>query len=155
MMPSTLPWLLLVIHSLCCLMMTGIIWFVQISQYPLFHTAGVQMSHEGFRRFIDQHMRLTTYVVAPLMLAEATCAVALLYLPPSQVAYTTLLIWCGLELIIWAATAFLSVPCHHQLQTAYDHRVAERLIQTNWVRTVAWSVKTLVLAYSALSPLLG
>jgi hypothetical protein len=53
-------------------------------------------------------------------------------------------------LIAWIVTFLYSVPCHTLLQQhGYDPFVAQRLIQTNWFRTIAWTAVLLfaLLAY--------
>ena len=38
-----------------------------------------------------------------------------------------------------AVTVGVSVPCHRRLSAGYDDAVLDRLVHTNWYRTVAWS----------------
>jgi hypothetical protein len=52
------------------------------------------------------------------------------------------------------ATAFLStfllqVPLHHRLSRSWDERFLHALINTNWIRTLAWTGKA-ILAVCAL-----
>ena len=42
-------------------------------------------------------------------------------------------------LILFAATAFLSVPEHNRLGLGKDLNSIERLIRTNWMRTLTWT----------------
>ena len=54
------------------------------------------------------------------------------------------LVWSGLVLVgvVWLATFGLSVPRHDALlRGGYDLSVIERLVATNWVRTVAWTLR--------------
>ncbi|NIP85737.1 MAG: hypothetical protein GTO03_09310, partial [Planctomycetales bacterium] len=74
-----MPMFLLLIQLATTLMMAGLIWFVQIVHYPLFAAVG-----EGeFPAFERKHQRLTTCVVAPLMLAELATAAGLVYWRPA------------------------------------------------------------------------
>jgi hypothetical protein len=43
-----------------------------------------------------------------------------------------------------AVTVGISVPCHRRLSAAYDGAVLDRLVHTNWYRTVAWTAGGLV-----------
>ncbi|NIR37604.1 MAG: hypothetical protein GWN07_37935, partial [Actinobacteria bacterium] len=45
------------------------------------------------------------------------------------------------------STVLVQVPLHRRLAEGHDRRTAERLIATNWVRTVAWSLRGLLLAW--------
>ncbi|MBI1338452.1 MAG: hypothetical protein GC164_16035 [Phycisphaera sp.] len=120
--------------------MVGLIWFVQIVHYPLFARVGGDV----FAVYEWHHTRQTTWVVAPLMLTELVSAVAIVLWPPRAVAPS--LAWSGLVLlaVIWLSTALLQVPCHRKLERGFDPRVARRLVSSNWVRTVAWSLRGLV-----------
>ena len=52
----------------------------------------------------------------------------------------------GLVLLvgIHASTILLQVPAHRRLSTGFDAGVHRRLVRTNWVRTVGWSLRGLV-----------
>ena len=123
-----------VVSTIC---MAGLIWFVQIVHYPMFANVGA----EAFTRYEGIHQRSTTYVVAPLMLVEIATASALTLMSPTKI--DGWLIWTGLGLVIvnWATTAFLSVPCHDKLKNGFDEKIHQRLVSTNWIRTVAWSLR--------------
>jgi hypothetical protein len=47
--------------------------------------------------------------------------------------------------MIWASTVFLQVPCHNRLLSGFDLAAYQRLVSTNWIRTVLWSVRGAVL----------
>jgi len=134
--------IILLIHVFATLFMVGLIWFVQIVHYPLFANVG----GEQFKTYEELHQRLTTWVVGPAMLLELATAVFL-------VKYVTLdsaiLAWIGLALIIviWLATALLSVPAHNSLTIEYTAAAYHKLVATNWIRTVVWTARgVLVLA---------
>jgi hypothetical protein len=122
---------LMLAHAASTLCMTGLIWFVQIVHYPLFQLVG----ERTFRSYAAQHVRRTTWVVAPLMLVEAGTASALVW------TLATTLSWIGLLLlaVIWASTALLQVPGHGRLARGFEPPTAERLVRTNWIRTAAWT----------------
>ena len=132
----------------CCLLvqvastwaMTGLIWFVQIVHYPLFDRVGVA----GFARYERDHSQLTTLVVGPLMLAEAFTAMWLVARPPAGVPPLWTIVGAVLLGVVWAATCFLSVPQHRALAGGFDARAYQRLVSTAWVRTVAWSLRGLL-----------
>ncbi len=46
-----------------------------------------------------------------------------------------------LIILIWLSTFFLSIPCHLRLHTGgKDAVVIRRLVLTNWIRTLLWSL---------------
>ena len=71
---------ILAVHAVSTLALTGLIWFVQVVHYPLM--GAVPPTH--FVHYERQHTRRTTWVVAPLMLAEAFTAATLLALDLEQ-----------------------------------------------------------------------
>lgn len=130
-----LSWLLL-LHAAATLFMTGLIWFVQIVHYPLFAAVG----RSEFAAYEREHTRRTTLVVGPVMLAEALAALALLAARPSPAA------WTGLALlaVIWMSTAFLQVPQHNLLGFGFNPAAHAWLVQSNWLRTAAWTLRSLL-----------
>ena len=123
--------------------MTGLIWFVQIVHYPLF----ASVPEGAFAPFHRRHMRLTTRVVAPLMLLEMFSAVALLFAAPTPtiraLAATGLALLAG----IWLSTWAVQVPDHQKLRlTQGNPRVTRGLVRANWVRTGGWSLRCLISA---------
>lgn len=129
--------LLLLVHVAATLFMVGLIWFVQVVHYPLFGKVGT----EGFRAYAAAHSRLTSWVVGPPMLLEISTAAMLLFVRPESVPAS--LAWTGAVLlaIIWLSTAFLQVPRHSALGLGFDAEAHNYLVLSNWVRTIAWSLR--------------
>jgi hypothetical protein len=71
-------------HAAATLYMTGLIWFVQIVHHPLMSS----IQNEDFANYEQQHMSLTTWVVAPPMLIEVATAVLLFWFRPTGVSST-------------------------------------------------------------------
>ncbi len=136
---------LFVAHLTATLFMTGVIWFVQIVHYPLFRLVG----NSEFARYETAHTFWTTWVVAPPMLTEMATAVLLLLFKPKGVSDSIL--WVNLALLaaIWLSTAFLQVPCHQQLSQGFDAATHHRLVVTNWLRTVCWTMRSGLLLWLA------
>lgn len=135
---------LFVLHIALTAVMTGIIWFVQVIHYPWFHDVPVE-------RFVAYHQRYTHrmgLLAGPLMLVEFTTGMALLWLIPNIL---TMLNAAGL-IVLWASTFGLQVPCHNKLSDAYDARIHARLLHTNWIRTITWTLRTCLLIAHSLYP---
>ena len=75
------------------------------------------------------------------MVGELLCALWLVFRPAS--ISLAPVAWAGLALVvaIWLSTAVIQIPCHHRLAQGFDDRVHRRLVRTNWIRTVAWTAR--------------
>ncbi len=128
------------IHLLCTHAMIGLIWFVQVVHYPMFDGVGAQQ----FSDYQIRHMRLTTYAVSPFMIGEFITLFWLLSVP-EFLSNDLFLVSTALLALIWASTALLQVPCHNRLLNSFELTVHRKLVLTNWVRTVAWSLRGVAL----------
>ncbi len=132
------------------LLMVGIIWFVQVVHYPLY----TRISVDSFPRYEVDHIQLVTLVVGPTMLIEAGTALLMLVSPPPQVPLWVLLFGLALVGVVWATTVFIHVPQHNALSNRFDETVHSAMIMTNWIRTVAWSVRGVLMLW-VVSRMLG
>jgi len=137
---ETVVTLLLLAHIGTTLFMVGLIWFVQIVHYPLFDRVGIQ----AFDTYESHHTRLTGWVVAPPMLLELLTALLLIWFRPATIP--AFVVWLGLTLlaVIWLSTAFIQVPLHNSLSLGFDPKAYRKLVKSNWLRTVAWSARGLL-----------
>jgi hypothetical protein len=126
---------LLTFHLAATASMFGLIWFVQIVHYPLFGSVG----HDSFVAYETAHRRRTSYVVGPLMAAEALTAVLLVANPPTGVGVALPVAGVVLLGVIHMSTVLLQVPRHAELNNGYDDAALRRLVRSNWVRTIGWS----------------
>jgi hypothetical protein len=108
---GTRPDLPLLLQAFASFAMTGLIWFVQVVHYPLLRGVGAS----GYAAYQEPHVRLTTLIVAPLMLLEAATALWLVH--DRQGFVSRAQAWTGLGLlgVIRSSTVFLSVPRHEAL----------------------------------------
>jgi hypothetical protein len=121
----------------------GIIWFVQLVQYPSFG----RVDPASFPAFHAHHSSAISIIVGPLMIAEAVSAVAFLWAPLR--VQTPAQIWLGIGLlaIIWASTVLLQVPAHSRLGEGFDEATWRMLVNSNWLRTLAWSARAALVSY--------
>jgi len=131
--------IVVVAHAVATLLMTGLIWFVQVVHYPLM----CRVERSAFPTYEAAHMHRTTWIVAPLMLTEIVTAAIIVFISgpiPSWLA------WSGAALVgvNWLSTSAVQVPCHRRLSTGFDEAIWRRLVRTNWVRTVAWSMRSAI-----------
>ena len=127
----------LLVHAGSTLVMMGLIWFVQVVHYPLF----THVPEHAFVAYEAAHTQRTAYVVGPPMAAEGLTALALVASPPDGVSQ--LLAFGSLAVLglVTASTFLLQVPLHSRLAQRWAAADAHRLVQTNWIRTVGWSVR--------------
>lgn len=146
-MISALVW----IHLVSTLYLVGLIWCVQVVHYPLMD----RVDRGRFREFHHQHgLRISVIVVAPMVI-EFASAVALMVWIPDNVAMRLPATGLVLVVLIWASTFGLQVPLHHKLAAGFDATAHRRLVRSNWIRTVAWSLRAAVavmIAIRALAP---
>lgn len=133
---------LLMLQAVSTWYMVGVIWMVQLVHYPL-------MTRVGPDRFVEYERMHTAgmgLVVIPAMLVELATATWFLH---EATGRDVPLAWGGLAMVamIWASTFLVQVPLHDQLSNAFEDSAHRRLVQTNWLRTIAWTVRGLLLAY--------
>ena len=117
--------------------MFGVIWIVQLVHYPLMRF----VSGEQFARFETAHRVRISWVVGPLMLVEGVCVLAFLFAPPAGLPGW--LPWAGAtaESVAIGTTVLVSAPLHEKLNAQFDSTTLDRLIATNWIRTIAWTAR--------------
>ena len=119
------------------LYMVGVIWMVQLVHDPLYNRVGRQ----EFPDYETRHNDGMTLVVGPAMLLEAATVVLLVLLPSPRVPASSAWLGGALLAVIWLSTVFLQVPCHNRLVSGFDQATYERLVNSNWIRTIAWSLR--------------
>ena len=126
---------ILVINAASTLILMGIIWYVHLVHYPLFD----RIKGNSFTSYHAEHVRRTTWVVAPLMLIEAFTGSLILIYPSNLIP--PLYAWVGMALLImiWVSTFFFQVPKHRVLSAGFDPRSFQALRRTNLFRTLAWT----------------
>lgn len=121
--------------------MTGLIWFVQVVHYPLFKSVG----KDNFINYEASHSFLTTMVVGPPMLVEIFTAFALIFYPISSLKSNMSYLLFFMVVLIWISTALLQVPQHSILGSGFDENAYNKLVYTNWIRTILWTLRSIIL----------
>lgn len=135
--------LLLLLQLVSTLALVGLIWFVQVVHYPLFGKVGLG----SFQDYEQSHQQRTTLVVVPLMLTEAITSLALLWIHPATIPTAVVVGGVLLVGLIWASTFFWQVPAHERLAKSFDAVTHRQLVQSNWLRTVAWTARGLLVCW--------
>ncbi|WDQ16013.1 hypothetical protein [Rhodopirellula sp. P2] len=136
--------LLFLLNVLSTWYMVGLIWMVQIVHYKMFDRVG----EDVFAKYATDHARLITPIVAIPMLIEIATAVGLLMTRPTGLSLTWAAVGLVLLLIIWISTAALQVPAHGKLASGFQTDVHNTLVATNWIRTVAWSIRGVLVGWA-------
>lgn len=135
--------LLLLIHTASTLSLVGLIWTIQLVHYPLF----AQVGRDAYPAYQAAHMRRMMLLVLPLMLTELLTATMLAFNPPSDVP--AIVVWVALILlaVIWLSTVFVQMPQHLTLNKGFDAQVHRLLVNSNWIRTIAWTLRGLIVLW--------
>ena len=136
------------VSTLC---LVGLIWTVQVVHYPSFQYA----DERTFKEFESFHQKRITFVVMPLMLVEVGTSLLLLWTRPGFFAGWVAVCGALLVGVIWLSTFALQVPIHGQLAESLNPEAIQRLVATNWIRTIVWSGRGLLLVWTLLNALLA
>jgi hypothetical protein len=132
--------ILILSEFICTSMLTGLIWTIQLINYPQLRLVG----ENEFRPFHFFHMNAITPLVAPLMILELFfCAINFIqHNFSSQYSYLSFFLLC----CIWGTTFFLSVPLHEKILLKNKNmKLINKLVLTNWIRTAGWTLKLFLL----------
>ena len=134
------PRIILLAQAGASCFMAGLIWLVQMVHYPAYHFVG----KAEFRRYQTHHQRAVSWVVGPPMLMELATAVTLIIWPVPGLDPRWA--WIGLAILglVWASTAFWQVPLHTKLLASGTTADIDRLVHSNWVRTLGWTARAVL-----------
>ena len=136
--------LIFLTHLICTFFMTGLCWFVQVVHYPLFR----HIKLEDFPAYEKKNF-VTGYLAIPIMVIELATALALLY-----VNYDILLL---INLILIGCTGLstmlFQVPIHWDLSKNATDALINKIIKTNWIRTISWTIRSTIIGYLILEKL--
>lgn len=125
----------------------GLIWCVQLVHYPFF----LRSDQTNFIEHIGFHKLRISFIVVPLMVTELLSSGWLTFYSS---LYSSLHIFGFITVIlIWIVTFLVQVPLHERLSGGYDEQIIKRLVKTNWIRTLLWSIKaclSLFILFSAI-----
>ncbi len=123
------------------LLMTAVIWFVQLVQYPMFARIGPG----EFAAYSQEYQQRISWIVVGPMLLEVAATLAIAAVAPRQFQS---LLFCAAAIllaVVWASTFFWQVPLHEKLLRGYDLPTIQELVRSNWIRTIAWTGRAIVL----------
>lgn len=135
---------LLFSNLLITFFLMGLIWVVQMVQYPGFAKVGA----EAFHTYHQLHVSHIAWVVAVPMVLELLLALGMLFIRPNQLDLILSIILFALVVLTWAMTFFVAMPYHNQLANqGFNADIIQKLININWVRTFAWTLRGGILSF--------
>jgi hypothetical protein len=132
---------LLLANLASTLFLTGLVWELQVVQFPLMLRAGGL----DFPDYVKHQRTRNTLLIAPAMLIELITGGLLLadpHLPHRDVFHAALLI-----VVIWIVTFASIIPIHSKLVRGYDQSTVRTLIRRNWIRTACWTLRSAILLW--------
>ena len=113
-----------------------LIWMVQIIVYPTFH----KIAKEDFINWHRSYCNAIGFFVLPVMVCQLLEASSACFFTAENLAWVRL----GAVLGAWGITFLVSAPCHRILQEGKKTQMIDRLVRTNWWRTLLWTVSFFV-----------
>ena len=132
---------MLAIHLVLASIMVGVIWVIQLVHYPSFRFT----DREKYVSFQIFHMRNISFIVVPVMILEFLSGLLLVLYHSNQ--ESLLRISFILLLIIWLVTALFFAQIHQKLSKGYDETLVRKLVSFNWIRTLLWTIRTIIITY--------
>jgi hypothetical protein len=127
-------------HLAATLYLTGLIWVIQVVHYPLMD----RVPGDGFVAFHTEHARRISVLVVVPMVVELTTAIALLVIRPQGVSVALLIAGAVLVGVVWLSTFGLQIPLHRRLSQGFNPAAHRALLRSNWIRTVAWTLRGVI-----------
>lgn len=124
-------------HNASVLIMTGVIWLIQLLVYPTFQN--VDPAH--WMRVHGRHTRMMGLIAFPLMVIELASS-GVLYFATQQTPY---LIYFIAASVMWLTTMLVFVPLHNRIARRPLRGDLEKLVQLNWFRTGVWTMLTIMI----------
>ena len=131
---------LLIFHITSTSIMVGVIWVIQLVHYPSFK----YVKDSDYIIFQKYHMSNISYIVFPVMLIELFTSL-LIFFSGEKSFFFMLSLFC--LFLIWVITVGLFTKFHNILQTGKDLKMIEKMIKVNWIRTLLWSVRLIMIFF--------
>ena len=132
---------LFMIHLVSTSFMVGVIWIVQLVHYPTFLFIDEQKSND-FQKF---HMSRISYIVMPAMTTELFSGIYIYIYSNMAIDSNLFLLALTILIINWIITALVFVKMHNKLLINYKIEIISLLVKWNWLRTLLWSVRLILL----------
>ena len=126
---------LLIVNFFISGFMLGLILVTQIVSYPLF----LKVEVDNFSIFHDDYVSRISFIAVPVMLGELFISTLVYYYFNTFLGFMILLS----IILIFISTFIIQVPLHNKLKLANNRKHIIKLVNTNWIRTFLWFVKSI------------
>jgi len=136
--------MVLIINLTAAAFLAGLMWFAQIVHYPLF----TSIEKKSFIEYSILQLKRTNYLFYIPMLLEGAFSLLFIFDYPNVVSEFVPIICLAISTGAWLISFGKIAPLLDKLNDeGLDKEVVEELVKLNWVRTLCWSLKVLILIY--------
>ena len=127
------------IQIVCNSYLVSLVFMTQFITYPTF----LDIDKDKFSEYHRKYVNNISFIVAPVMLIELLTLSLIAYFSSEFLIIKSLI----LLLVIWLTTFFIMIPSHNRISKSFNKKEIISLINYNWVRTILWSFKLLLIIF--------
>ena len=127
------------IQIVCNSYLVSLLFMTQFITYPTF----LHIDKDKFSEYHRKYVNNISFIVAPVMLIELLTLSLIAYFSSEFLIIKSLI----LLLVIWLTTFFIMTPSHNRISKSFNKKEIISLINYNWVRTILWSFKLLLIIF--------
>ena len=135
--------LILFINIFSAFFATGLIWTIQLVHYPSMRF----VSRDKFELFHSFHQLRISIIAMPLMAIELITSIILFMQNIENESSLIFKINLIIVTLIWFSTFFIQVPLHQKLSKGKKNSLIDKLVLTNWFRTVLWTLRSILIIF--------
>jgi hypothetical protein len=142
---------LLLTDTAATLFMAGVLWTMQVLNYPLLRLVGP----EAVPAYEAVHNRRFGLIVLPGVIVALLASIGLIFSRPASVPIWAPVATALLVVAVGASTALLQAPQHVRLAQEFDVSAHRLLVRSNWIRVGAWSAAGLLALWMSARTMTG
>jgi len=127
------------IQIVCNSYLVSLVFMTQFITYPTF----LHIDKDKFSEYHRKYVNNISFIVAPVMIIELLTLSLIAYFSSEFLIIKSLF----LLLVIWLTTLFIMIPSHNRISKSFNIKEIKSLINYNWIRTILWSFKLLVIIF--------
>ena len=127
------------IQIVCNSYLVSLLFMTQFITYPTF----LHIDKDKFSEYHRKYVNNISFIVAPVMLIELLTLSLIAYFSSEFLIIKSLI----LLIVIWLTTFFIMIPSHNRISKSFNKKEIISLINYNWVRTILWSFKLLLIIF--------
>ena len=127
------------IQIVCNSYLVSLLFMTQFITYPTF----LHIDKDKFSEYHRKYVNNISFIVAPVMLIELLTLSLIAYFSSEFLIIKSLI----LLLVIWLTTFFIMITSHNRISKSFNKKEIISLINYNWVRTILWSFKLLLIIF--------